>query len=264
MSIVETLKEYHNILLGHQIRVYTDHKNLVYKHFNTNQVIRWQLLLEEYGPELIYIKGQNIIVADALSCLDMTDHDFSHEVLAFGGKEFPASYPLSFSQIEHEQLKDPALQQEKLNQPTVYKTEQYTFSDKKYELITKEGKIVLPPSLQQKAVEWYHEHLLHPGETRMELTIGQHYTFHGLRDVIKQVCKTCPTCQRNKVRHRKYGQIPPEQPEYKPWHTLCIDLIGPYQIGQGKNEITLHCLTMIDPATGWFEIAEIPTKKQMM
>ena len=98
----------------------------------------------------------------------------------------------------------------------------------------------------------------------MELTIGQHYTFCGLRDVIKQVCKTCPTCQRNKVRHCKYGQLPPKQPEYKPWHTLCIDLIGPYQIGQGKNEITLHCLTMIDPATGWFEIAEIPTKKQMM
>ena len=95
---------------------------------------------------------------------------------------------------------------------------------------------MLPPSLQQKAVEWYHEHLLHPGETRMELTIGQHYYFQGMRNIIQQVCKQCPTCLQNKARYKKYGKLPPKAPEYKPWHTLCIDLIGPYEIGQGKNK----------------------------
>ncbi len=50
-----------------------------------------------------------------------------------------------------------------------------------------------------------------------------------------------------------------------PWHTLCIDLIGPYPFGDKKKEpekyTTLHCLTMIDPATGWFEIVDIPNKR---
>jgi len=41
LSIRETLKEYRNILLGQQIKVFTGHKNLVYKHFNTERVMRW-------------------------------------------------------------------------------------------------------------------------------------------------------------------------------------------------------------------------------
>jgi len=32
--------------------------------------MRWRLVLEEYGPELRYIKGEHNIVADALSRLD--------------------------------------------------------------------------------------------------------------------------------------------------------------------------------------------------
>jgi hypothetical protein len=42
---------------------------------------------------------------------------------------------------------------------------------------------------------------------------------------------------------------------------MCIDTIGPYTIGDAKRPMTiamLTCLTMIDPATGWFEIAELP------
>jgi hypothetical protein len=45
----------------------------------------------------------------------------------------------------------------------------------------------------------------------------------------------------------------------KPWHTLCVDLIGPYTIkGKDGTVIDFMCLTMIDPATSWFEIVELP------
>ena len=64
LSIVETLKAYRNILLGHKIVVHTDHKNLVYKTFNTERVMRWRLLIEEFGPELRYIKGElNVVLS---------------------------------------------------------------------------------------------------------------------------------------------------------------------------------------------------------
>ena len=69
LSIVETLKEFRNILLGHKIKVYTDHKNLVHETtlMSSQRVMRWRLLLEEYGPDIVYIKGTDNIIADALS-----------------------------------------------------------------------------------------------------------------------------------------------------------------------------------------------------
>jgi hypothetical protein len=44
-----------------------------------------------------------------------------------------------------------------------------------------------------------------------------------------------------------------------PWEALCVDLIGQYTIkGKDGTVIEFMCSTMIDPATGWFEIAELP------
>jgi RNase H-like domain found in reverse transcriptase len=57
LAAVETLKEFRNILLGHKIRIFTDLQNLTYKIFNTECVMQWRLLIEEFGPERIYIKG---------------------------------------------------------------------------------------------------------------------------------------------------------------------------------------------------------------
>ncbi len=37
----------------------------------SDRVYRWRLLLEEYGPEIIYIKGIHNTVADAISRLEM-------------------------------------------------------------------------------------------------------------------------------------------------------------------------------------------------
>ena len=39
LAIVETLKEFRTILLGQQIKIYTDHKNLTFTNFNTERVM---------------------------------------------------------------------------------------------------------------------------------------------------------------------------------------------------------------------------------
>ena len=57
-------------ILQLRISVFTDHNDPTYKCINTERVMRWRLILEEFSPELIYIKGSKNIVADACSQLD--------------------------------------------------------------------------------------------------------------------------------------------------------------------------------------------------
>ena len=60
------------MLWGQPIVVYTDHKNLMQDALGLtcDRVYRWRLLLEEYGPVIVYIKGIHNTVADAISRLD--------------------------------------------------------------------------------------------------------------------------------------------------------------------------------------------------
>ena len=50
-----------------------------------------------------------------------------------------------------------------------------------------------------------------------------------------------------------------------PWEALCINLIGPYTIkGKDRTEIDFMCLTMIDPASSWFEMVEFPVMESLL
>ncbi len=72
LAIVETLKEFWGMLWGQQIKVYTNHKNLIRDALGLtpNRVYQWRLLLEEYAPEIVYIKGIHNTVTDAISRLE--------------------------------------------------------------------------------------------------------------------------------------------------------------------------------------------------
>ncbi len=72
LAIVETLKEFNRMLWGQRINVYTNHKNLTRDGLGLtpDRVTCWRILLREYAPEIIYIKGIHNTVADAISWLD--------------------------------------------------------------------------------------------------------------------------------------------------------------------------------------------------
>ncbi len=230
LSIVEVLKEFRTILLGHEINIYTDHKNLIYKDHNNYRVIRWRLLLEEYGPNFIYIKGAKNIAADAMSCLDtgseivrsnpskeqttllgtedchimqvmalflgknnakqsiLRNEDFDElhmaECFVSDKKESEDEFfPLNYSLIDEHQHRDPMICKKLRNE--VYSTSTFCCGGnndriRSIDLITYNKKIVVPSTLQKQVLNWYHSYLLHPGMTRTEETIIQHFYWHNI------------------------------------------------------------------------------------
>ncbi len=66
---VETLKEFQGMMWEQTIKVYTDHKNLTRDALGltSDRVYHWQLLLEEFAPEIVYIKWIHNSVANAIS-----------------------------------------------------------------------------------------------------------------------------------------------------------------------------------------------------
>jgi hypothetical protein len=80
-----------------------------------------------------------------------------------------------------------------------------------------------------------------------------------MREQITNDVRTCAVCQKQKKQSKKYGLLPEKKAEAVPWDRLCVDLIGPYNIKSNVKGVEippLKCVTMIDPATGWFEIKQ--------
>jgi hypothetical protein len=81
-----------------------------------------------------------------------------------------------------------------------------------------------------------------------------------MRTTIRRYVKSFRSCQVNKRHSLKYGHVPPKRVITTPWKALCIDLIGPYTL-KGKDGLSIDFmrLIMINPATSWFNIVELPT-----
>ena len=110
LAIVETLKEFRTTLLGQQIKVHADQKNLTFANFNTERVLRWRMVLEEHDPELNNIQGEHDLVADMLSRLDLLPERETpavNDLLAFNEDDVPSDcFPVQFKRITQHQHQD--------------------------------------------------------------------------------------------------------------------------------------------------------------
>lgn len=127
-------------------------------------------------------------------------------------------------------------------------------------VVYKDTRLVIPDKdMQRRILDWYHHYLQHPGSRRLYETLRSVMYWYRMKDQVERHVKTCLQCQKGKHKSHKYGHLPAKIAETVPWNSVCVDLIGPYTIKSKDGTILdFMCLTMIDPATGWFEIVELP------
>ena len=302
-----SLVEFQGMLFGQEIEVFTDHINLTRDTLGMtlDRVYRWRLHVEEYGPKIIYIKGVDNTVADAISRLDYNpalnrhanDKDdpevrevskwnnfitlFNHYNTKSSDQATPAYmqsyshvfatnlsddeiYHLTVSEIADAQRADPTwkkLFKEERSKSGIRKV----IIDETEVLVFEKSRLVIPSVLRSRALQWYHHYLQHPGTSRLEETLIAVMYWPGLRADVKRLVKSCERCQKGKRRKQQYGHVPPRLSDQKPWRKVCVDLIGPYTIkGLDGTIMDFMCLTIIDPAIGWFEMIELPAICQLI
>ena len=187
LSIVETLKEFKKMLYGQNLTVMTDHKNLTHPttEHSSDRVLRQRLMIEEYGANIVYLRGENNVVADALSRLpyesELPIEQVQHECMMINAEDEQLTPPFEFRRIDEEQRKCPELKELKKAVEKRVK-QQIVSSDHTLWMIksargppNEDYKIYVPVSLREDLMQWYHENLNHPGLSRMKMTIGQHF-----------------------------------------------------------------------------------------
>ena len=111
----------------------------------------------------------------------------------YGLEDEDISHSINYETIMQYQQKDKELI--KIAQTNKdYSIQNFHRADKKYSLICKNRKIVIPKQLEKQVMEWYHNVLCHRGETRIELNISQYFYWKNLRKTVHENCTKCKTC----------------------------------------------------------------------
>ena len=270
VCIIEVLQAYRPMLYGTNIEVRTDHINITRTNIQSQRLLKWRLMMEEFTPNVIYKPGSANVVADGLSRLPLLpreeqgDRDADeapdlleqlNEVMLYYPEAIDA-FPLEFTLLAQAQQQDESIQ-EKLQAGTYVTT---TFGE--HQLVTKprddDQLIVVPEAIHDATIRWYHVVLGHAGQDRMIQSLRKHLYFPGLASKIKAYVETCDECQRFKHVGRGYGHLPLRDDYPAPFEEVALDHIGPWTIDvPGFGKLKFEALTMVDVATTLLEVCRV-------
>jgi transposase InsO family protein len=240
LAIFNCFKEFRHYLMGskHQIKVYTDHKNIV--HFTTTQELnrrqtRYAEYLCEFDFIIIHRKGSDNGRADAISrrpdfdtgtvkakeqLLEPTKnggYKFTQQAQVLGLVTRQSGKTIDWSEKWKNQIQTDTIGcnfQEPIGQGTTLRRH--------------DDKIWVPEASRHELVREIHAHPLHghQGITKTLKRIQEHFDWEKSRETVEQVIKQCDLCAKTKARrHKPYGGLQPLPVAQRPWDSITMDFI---------------------------------------
>ena len=141
--------------------------------------------------------------------------------------------PLTMINIANHQQNDQHLMETAQHFPLVFPTKiinniNIVCKHEEFTLQDDEWRIVIPAAMIiNHVIRRYHLVLGHPRTKRLYDTINARFFYPGLSTLCKDY--RCPDdCDMIKNQGQQYGHLAPREVALGPWHTISVDLIGPW------------------------------------
>lgn len=239
LSVIYAVEEFRPYVEGSHFKVITDHSALqwLYKTKDPHgRLARWAMRLQSFDYEIIYKKGKDNIVPDALS------RAITEEIEVIEIK--PEDKDKEYKDIEEAVAKGDMKEDWSIDHGILWKY----LKLKQFPNENDSWKMVIPETLQEKVLKECHDDPT-AGHFGMKKTINrvrQRYYWTSLIKDVKEYVRKCETCAKHKVSQQPpSGLMGKQRHVTEPFEVVSMDLMGPFPRSRSGN-------TMLLVVTCWF------------
>lgn len=277
LTIVQVCIKYRTLLLGHEIKVNTDHKALIFfktAKLTNNRLSRWYLALQEFHLTLFHVDGMKNNTADYLSREINFSYDSSTIFQCYPIFNDPNIKPILFKnsitidKLRFEQHNDPHIweitrklelrdNQEYLKQYCMHN--ELLFYSPSKNIIN--WKIIIPENLVRDVILEAHEKYGHFGTNKIYSVLCKNAYFKNMRKRINHYVAACEICQKTKFdRHTLSGFMQPILTR-KPGELISTDIYGPVPRTQQGHKFIFVVIDLFSKFTKFYPITKITGDK---
>jgi len=273
LAIVFACKKFRHYLLGHHVKILTDHHALTF--LNTCQLlnsrlVRWANFLQEFQLEIKHIPGKENVGADTLTRYPQSPAD-SSPILTKTVIINKVTL-IEYSQVIKEQFKNLHVLQQQDQEIQKLKQRMEGLTHKNLIIHNSllfrrstggEYQIIIPKCMVKNLVEETHIMYGHSGTYKTYQLIQRNHQFKNMYRTIKQIVKTCDLCQKAKISNIiARGPTQSITPE-KPREVISVDLMGPLPRGQGGCKYILALLDLFSKYIKLYPLKKATTESIM-